>query len=482
MPDVPCPKRRLAHLRPCNLRPCNLRPCNANPLPSRPDAATQESPEQSRGVSYSDPSPVHSAPSSPLPDGDDEAERLGWRLAIPTGLARLLRQSASAHPLRIVVADNSGSMLTPDGTVLLFDERGAALRSVRRTRWEELTHAAAGAARLALALSARLDVHLLNPAPDAHALSLGAEACTLVAVTGRRLHSAAELHDTLERVSPEGWTPLAEAIEAVVASLAPVAPRLRAAGQRAVVTIATDGLPDDRPRFLRAVTALQALPVWLIVRLCTSEAAVVAYWAELDKELEAPLEVLGGLRAEAAEVRSLNAWLTYGPPLHEARGAPTPAALERDVWATASGSHRPASHEASPRTRNPRPCTRKCMGRVARRSKRLGESTVRSACVGAPRPRRHPTFVRRARAEFGLYEKLFDLLDEAPLLPSQLRRVCSIVLGCALPEPEVDAAAFVAAVRDALAPLPHVYDPLRRETRPWIDCEALLAHILAAAE
>mmetsp|Transcript_1763 Transcript_1763/g.5278 ORF Transcript_1763/g.5278 Transcript_1763/m.5278 type:complete len:399 (+) Transcript_1763:693-1889(+) len=398
MPDVPCPKRRLAHLR-----PCNLRPCNANPLPSRPDAATQESPEQSRGVSYSDPSPVHSAPSSPLPDGDDEAERLGWRLAIPTGLARLLRQSASAHPLRIVVADNSGSMLTPDGTVLLFDERGAALRSVRRTRWEELTHAAAGAARLALALSARLDVHLLNPAPDAHALSLGAEACTLVAVTGRRLHSAAELHDTLERVSPEGWTPLAEAIEAVVASLAPVAPRLRAAGQRAVVTIATDGLPDDRPRFLRAVTALQALPVWLIVRLCTSEAAVVAYWAELDKELEAPLEVLGGLRAEAAEVRSLNAWLTYGPPLHEAR-------------------------------------------------------------------------------EFGLYEKLFDLLDEAPLLPSQLRRVCSIVLGCALPEPEVDAAAFVAAVRDALAPLPHVYDPLRRETRPWIDCEALLAHILAAAE
>ena len=50
----------------------------------------------------------------------------------------------------------------------------------------------------------------------------------------------------------------------------------------------------------------------------------------------------------------------------------------------------------------------------------------------------------------GMHDKLFDLLDEAALIPSQVRQFCELLLGVPLPEPDLDAAAFVAAVRAAL--------------------------------
>lgn len=51
---------------------------------------------------------------------------------------------------------------------------------------------------------------------------------------------------------------------------------------------------------------------------------------------------------------------------------------------------------------------------------------------------------------FGMHDKLFDLLDEAALIPSQVRQFCELLLGVPLPEPDLDTAAFIAAVRPVI--------------------------------
>jgi len=79
-----------------------------------------------------------------------------------------------------------------------------------------------------------------------------------------------------------------------------------------------------------------------------------------------------------------------------------------------------------------------------------------------------------AAREFGLQAKLFDLLDEKKLIPSQIKQFAEMILGCApLPEPELDEKAFAAALQSAMAQVPDVYDPHSKMMKPWIDLKRL---------
>jgi hypothetical protein len=61
-------------------------------------------------------------------------------------------------------------------------------------------------------------------------------------------------------------------------------------------------VPDNELEFQAAFARLVALPVWVIVRLCTREPAVLEYWNDLDAKLEEPVDVICDMGLEAAEV------------------------------------------------------------------------------------------------------------------------------------------------------------------------------------
>lgn len=92
-----------------------------------------------------------------------------------------------------------------------------------------------------------------------------------------------------------------------------MAPALLMKNQRVCVVIATDGTPTD-DGFKEALRRLQALPVWVVVRLCTDEGSVIDYYNDLDAAMEAPMEVLDDLLGEAHEVCKLNRWCALPLP------------------------------------------------------------------------------------------------------------------------------------------------------------------------
>lgn len=301
--------------------------------------------------------------------------------------------SAEAFPIRLWIVDNSGSMQASDGSMLVKLASGGT-RKTSCSRWQELAATLGAIGDLSQAVGARTDFMLLNPtfsAPQFVSVATHAGAQPLpVPILGQEI-DAARLRSLMEGVSPAGTTPLTEAVQRVISLVLPVAPALQARGQQAVVVLATDGQPNDPPSFLAAMQQLQRLPVWLVVRLCTDDDAVVNYWSELDGQLEASLEVLDDEAGEADEIAHHNSWLTYGPPLHVAR-------------------------------------------------------------------------------EFGMRNRLFDLLDENRLAPSQVRQMCELLLGCGqLPDPQTDWLGFDDALRAALASAPSTVDPRSGRRRPWID-------------
>mmetsp|Transcript_25800 Transcript_25800/g.68958 ORF Transcript_25800/g.68958 Transcript_25800/m.68958 type:complete len:352 (-) Transcript_25800:125-1180(-) len=315
------------------------------------------------------------------------AEQYLQSLGLPTGVASEFKKTLEQFPSRTWIIDNSGSMATNDGHRLVAGQGGKSVE-ISSSRWEELADAIQWHGSLASELSAPTEFRLLNP--PGHGVPQ-----TLVCGQGCAPPEA-EI-GAIKRLcatQPTGRTPICQQIRAVTASIAQRADALRAAGQRHVVIIASDGVSTDGD-IAEALRPLQNLPVWLVVRLCTDEESVAAYWNKVDEELELDLDVLDDLSGEAKEVVGFSPWLTYGLPLHRLR-------------------------------------------------------------------------------EWGCMNKVFDLLDEKALSPSEMRELLVMLLGEQdLPHPEADYRGFQKATEQALAKMPTVYDPVRKQRQPWVDMKRL---------
>ncbi|KAL3767806.1 hypothetical protein ACHAWO_005216 [Cyclotella atomus] len=243
------------------------------------------------------------------------------------GLATSLAQTIRTYPLRIWVVDNSGSMNNTDGHRFVETSSSKDVRVVSCSRWDEIRDCIMYHAQMAVCLEAPTTFRMLNdPAVGAHSQQFGIAMETLD--DGVLQQEFSRARDIMGRTQPSGVTPLIEHILDIQQSVSELAPKLKADGCRVVIILATDGLPtDDRgyggkdvqQQFVQALRGLEGLPVWLVIRLCTDEEAVVEFYNDLDTQLELSLEVLDDFLQEANEVNEHNPWLNYALPLHRLR-------------------------------------------------------------------------------------------------------------------------------------------------------------------
>ena len=238
------------------------------------------------------------------------------------GFIEAIKENRKVVHLVFWILDNSASMRALDGNRLSIDVGN--IRFLKCTRWEELKDTALFHIDLAAWIGAPTTVRLLNH--PGHNEQIFSVAKTPEAP--RLEHDVSNARITLQRVYPNGSTPLTEHIQAIIRTIEPMNDTLRATGKKVAVVIATDGIPTnvygeetklEKELFLQQVKELKRLEVMLVVRLCTNEKIVVDFWNKSDAVVEAMQDVIDDFESEAKEVHAKNPWLTYGLPLHRLR-------------------------------------------------------------------------------------------------------------------------------------------------------------------
>mmetsp|Transcript_25109 Transcript_25109/g.46556 ORF Transcript_25109/g.46556 Transcript_25109/m.46556 type:complete len:405 (-) Transcript_25109:328-1542(-) len=277
-------------------------------------------------VSASAPSDSDETYPSPASDvGEAQLEDLKNQ-GFTDGLAKALFANSDVFPVRFWVIDNSGSMNKPDGHRIIETTKHNNVKIVSCTRWEELREGVNYHAQLSALLGAPTIFRLLNN-PGAR---VGQQEFS-VAGSGEKGSAQREYHaarSIMTKTSPSGLTPLNDHILYIHERIRAMAPALERDGKKAVIVLASDGLPTDElgysseyasNQFIQSMRLLEGLPVWIVIRLCTDEEEVVSFYNDIDQQLELSIDVLDDLEAEAQEVHAFNSWLNYALPLHRIR-------------------------------------------------------------------------------------------------------------------------------------------------------------------
>ena len=294
--------------------------------PPRPGPSSRHGSSERLSVPSKDPSSLHQLSKAPSRNSlvqtpspmlyEDQLNGLQVRFGFPKGLATELGETRSLFPARFWILDNSGSMLSNDGAIVTpRNER------VTCTRWKELQATVEYHAELASLLQATTHFRLLNDP----GVRVGPQEFSIAAEGQSTNAEVEDVQDILYKTKPFGSTPLTGHLVEITGQIAEMAETMWQKGLRAVVIIATDGLPTSvggdtndevTAEFISAIQYLQSLPVWVVVRLCTDERAVVDFYNQLDNVLELPLEVVDDHAREAKEIQKFNSWLNYALPLH----------------------------------------------------------------------------------------------------------------------------------------------------------------------
>lgn len=290
----------------------------ASPLMKRQSSTKRTKDSHPALTSWSQTSPRHRHASCLAPSGDRLAELC--RQGYPLGLAQELKLSQRAYPVRFWVIDNSESMGEADG----HNARGL----VSCSRFSELQGAVKYHARLAGILRATTIFRLVND-PSTSNVSIPQEYSVADLTTRTTIEDdVRNASAILRQCAPMGDTPLTQQMQIVLNRIRQIAPDLQKEGHKAVVVVATDGMPTDkngkttwaaRRAFVQTLRAMKKLPVWIVLRLCTDDSQIVKFYNGLDSIYNLPLEVIDDFIGEAKEIHNANPWLTYSQPLHRCR-------------------------------------------------------------------------------------------------------------------------------------------------------------------
>eukprot|EP01041_Mallomonas_annulata_P017714 gene17714-36298_t len=158
---------------------------------------------------------------SPLPPPNDEgARQFLTQHSWPQGLREVFVNGLKNVPIRFVIVDNSGSMVTVDGQRMIIS--GTSKRFVKCSRWTELTESLKFHVALAEAARAPTEFRMLNNV-----------APLMVGCGDDNGQGCRTVMNLLDQSSPSGGTPLCLHITEIVRQITALAPQLRANGQRA---------------------------------------------------------------------------------------------------------------------------------------------------------------------------------------------------------------------------------------------------------
>lgn len=258
-------------------------------------------------------------------DVSEETVKALKKQGFSEGLAVSLSENNTNFPLRIWIVDNSGSMQKADGHRIISTRVKNQIKIVDSSRWDEIKECVSYHIEMAALLEASTSFRLLNN-PGA---SVGPQQFDISQMGPDMIRSeVVKAQDIMTKARPGGVTPLTQHIEEIHATVQALSQTLSVEGKRVVIVIATDGLPTDahgnandtvKNQFVQSLRALEGLPVWLVIRLCTDDDEVVDFYNELDDMLELSMDVLDDFVGEAEEVYAHNKWLTYALPVHRMR-------------------------------------------------------------------------------------------------------------------------------------------------------------------
>mmetsp|Transcript_21353 Transcript_21353/g.32548 ORF Transcript_21353/g.32548 Transcript_21353/m.32548 type:complete len:245 (+) Transcript_21353:205-939(+) len=165
------------------------------------------------------------------------------------GLIRALKVNKVEFPIRFWVVDNSGSMWTNDGHRVIHQRQKSGdvhPVSIDCTRWDEIKESVMYHANMAAQLNMPTIFRLLND-PGSRIGSKTFGICCNGGSTSKKaaLKEFAKARRFIDQIRPHGVTPLTDHIHAIQEQVVDIAPQLNATGKRAVIVIATDGIPTD---------------------------------------------------------------------------------------------------------------------------------------------------------------------------------------------------------------------------------------------